>query len=829
MTIFITETFKIDLTQLKIKFSDENSFFEKDLIKQYTFPFKIPKERSYIPFFEFISSHNSLDSNKYIQGTLFHNDKYYEAELMVVRISKQIEAVIYYSFQNLALFDRKLKSLPWEIITFNEGEDIFDFAGQRINENHPETAINFVKVYAPEKHKDYGFGTYNGFINDCDNGVFSEYYSSSVNFVVSEMNDLRPFIYIKKIVLAIFSEIGYTVSGDFMTESFFNKALQYHDHSIFYTNNNFALNEDLTVTLSESNISGYNPDWSVYNEYINSFVIDEYGTYSVNIELEGEFSAFIVSEFSMSCYFNNQHLGSTYASTQIETSPVGFNRTLNFDFDVDKAFEGESFEIRIHCTTVVKDSIIGEVNVTGTLRPLYRNFISLADLLPDITIGEYLNNLKETFVLTSVFNYSSQNVEFNLFNTFVENETIVDLTNYAVESVPRKQNKSTGYKIPFQDGEVVYLDKIGTFVTGDNGYTEKRIPLEPLPVVYLEAQPNVKHQEGLSMLFYEGNLNALPLVTDGDLSYSRVGFINSFLRHWYYQNLNSEEYNLTINLPIHISSKLNSKVKIWFYNNYFLVHSLKRENINNLFEKISLRLFKLINPPVFNLVIDDGSGNTSFEAPIIITAGTPGGEMQTEFETVVVTSYIGWTAPYINVNIFASASFDPQGLSLSYGWEVLSSPGGNAFGDFTSQNNDHSNTIFRNYGYTELVGDYFLRLTVINSAGVASIANLHVIVSNPSSPLNKIVLTKISTGDILNPIGKFSINFIDGFAPVSIVLNIQKFNITTQQNEGSPLVLTLNDLTQPFYEVTFPSTGSWKISATSGGEFSNTVSWYNGF
>ena len=58
MTIFTTELFKLDLTHLNIKFSDENQFFEKDLIKQQSFPFRVPRERSFLSFFEFIESHN---------------------------------------------------------------------------------------------------------------------------------------------------------------------------------------------------------------------------------------------------------------------------------------------------------------------------------------------------------------------------------------------------------------------------------------------------------------------------------------------------------------------------------------------------------------------------------------------------------------------------------------------------------------------------------------------------------------------------------------------------------------------------------------------------
>ena len=110
MTIFFTEFFKLDLSHLDIKFSEENTFFENDLIKQQSFPFRIPNERNFIPFFEFVISDNSVESNKYVNGTLFRNDTYYDAELLILRISSQLEAVIYYNSQKLTIFDENLKS-----------------------------------------------------------------------------------------------------------------------------------------------------------------------------------------------------------------------------------------------------------------------------------------------------------------------------------------------------------------------------------------------------------------------------------------------------------------------------------------------------------------------------------------------------------------------------------------------------------------------------------------------------------------------------------------------------------------------------------------------
>lgn len=733
MTIFITESFKLDLSHLNIKFSEENTFFEKDLIKQYSFPFKIPRERNFIPLYEFVRSHNSVNSNLYIQGLLFHNDKYYEAEMLLLSSSKTIESVFYYSFQKLTIFDRKLNTLDWANIEV--GDDIEAFAQQKIAQYYPTTLINFPQIYAPDTYKDYEFGNgqYAGFINHNVDGEFqAAVYETIYGFTVTRMNEMRPFLYLKEIIKFIFSEIGYAVLGDFVDNASIEKCLLYHSNPIYYTNNDYARNENLTLTLSQSNVSGYNPIYLTYNEYVKEIVMSSYGTYKVRLSVEGDIQA-NSEECFIRCYFNDNQLTGGFAIARNNDGAGDFYRDFEFEFHVPKDEVGNTFEIRIITTTNTKPTIEGELELTGTLRPLYRNFIALKDLLPDVTVGAFVNAVKETFNMTSIFDPSTQTVRFDFFNSFVDNQQAINLSNFGVDAVPRKFNRSVGYKISFSDGEVLNLNKDGDFITTQVGFSDKKIPIEPLPVTYIDAQPNVKHQDGLSLLFFESNADAKPLVIDGDIAFHRLGFVHTFLRNWYYQNLNSEEYKLTVNLPIYISAKLNAESKIWFYNNYFLVHNLKRENINPLFEKVNLRLFKLKSYPTFNLIIDggDGGGPTEYEPPTAITSafGAFGALFQTtEFNATIYGSAIGGPS-YFTVDIYANGSTDPQGLSLSFGWQVLSSPDGNASGSFVAQNADHSITRFTNSSYINLAGVYSIRLTVINSVGLSDTIDLTVTAS----------------------------------------------------------------------------------------------------
>ena len=732
MTLFITALFKLDLSHLKIKFSEENSFFEDDLIKQYSFPFKISKERNFMPFFEFISSHDSVESNKYIKGTLFRNDKYYEAELLVLGISEMIEVVLYYNFDKLTIFDKKLRSLPWDNLVV--GDSIHEYAEQTVIKNYPQTIINFPSVYAPDLYKDYEFGQYTGYINHNEKNEFSERVPNPLNLPITfyKMNEMRPFLYLKEVVKFIFSQIGYTVTGDFITNTSIGKCLLYHENAIFYTNKDYSRSENLNLTLTQSNVSGYNPSYLAYNEYTKSTVMSSYGSYKVTLNVKGEIPAHNGGSVYIKCYFNGEVLSTAIANSSSDNTAVSFDRNLDFIFDVPKNLVGIPLEIKVICITSVKNSINGQYEIKGTLRPLYKDVIFLKDLLPDITVGEFINSVKESFNMTPVFDQATQTVRFDFFNSFVDNQQALDLSNYSNDYVSRRLNKSIGYKIPFSNGEILYLDKNGSFTTSAVGFAEYKIPIEPLPVMYIDAQPNVQHQEGLSMLFFESNDSATPLVLDGDISYSRIGFIHTFLRNWLFQKLNAEEYNLTVDLPLFISSKLSAQSKVWFYNNYFMVRNLKRSNTNPLFEKINLKLYKLKNSPTFNLVIDDDSGNVDFEPPVAITTASSNSSGLlnhiTQFSTTISSGFAGIPASF-TIDIFANGSKDPQDLPLSFGWEVISSPGANAAGSFVARNDNHSITRFRNSAYLNLAGVYVIRLTVFNSIGLSDSVDITVSVS----------------------------------------------------------------------------------------------------
>lgn len=825
MTIFITELFKLDLTHLKITFSEENTFFEKDLIKQQSFPFKIPKERSFIPFFEFVSSHNSTETNKIVPGILFRNDKYYQAELLVLNISATLDAIFYYSADKLTIFDLPLKSLPWPVL--DVGNDMYQFAKNTIAKDYPATLINFSEVHHPEKHKDNDWGNYAGIINNNIDGDFQRAIAnpfSIANFFIPVMNEMRPFIYQKEIIKFIFSQIDYTVIGDFESNASIGKALQYHDNSIFYTNEEYSsVKNILPLTTYQSNISGYSPATVIYNKYINTLVMVSEGYYNFTLSLKGTFTV-SWEEIHVKVYFDNQLIG---AIIQRNNNSASFDQEIGRSFYIPFEDKGKQFRVEVICSATTKYSLEGGYEIVGCKMPLYRDTINLSDLCPDVTVGEYVKNFKESYSLNSVFDPPTKTVSLIFFNSLYNNDNKVDLHDFMIENVNRSLNKSVGFKINFTDGEILYLTQKGVFIPDSIGFEDYNISIQPLQVFYPDGNPAVKHQDSLSILFFESNVNARPLVEEGDIKYSRLGFIHQFLRSWLFQLLNSEEYSQTINLPIYIASKITAESLICSYNNNFLVHTLKRKNVNSLFEQINIKLFKLKSYRTFNAVIDDGSGNPTYLPPVAFVSDSAfNTNLITDFSTQITPGVFANPSSFA-INIFANKSTDPQNLDLSYSWEVVSSPNDSGIGSFAPQNTDHSITRFFASAFLLPTGDYYLKLTVVNSVGLLNEILIKVVVSSVAAPTPpKIILNKLVDTDNSEFTKWFGISF-DNYSTSSVNVIIQKFDISTQSNIGSEINYgVITDFTLPHHEVTFPSSGTWALRVVSTDEVSNEIAWF---
>lgn len=707
-----TEYFKLDLSGYNVKFSEENTFYQKGVLKQYTFPFDVSKNFNSIEFFNFIDSHNSTIPNDGFKATLFRNDKFYEAEFFILSVGSKVKMNIYYSFDQLSIFEQKLNTLPWPKITV--GSDMFSFAKTTISQDYPTTKINFPRVYVGDLYEGYDYGyKATGYINLTDDGEFSDNFRIGFDAVRRNyMNELRPFIYTQEVIKFIFEQIGYTVQGDLFTHPLIEKALLYHQNNIYYKNEDNPV-FDVTYQLLSSGSGNY----ATYNQIFNHAVR---GRFTLKFEFEHEIQSgdtskdlrvFIYVGGSLLVYKRRFYNGDgTYSSI------------IEHDFHNVNKGDTTDIEIQIGLDANAIDRFTSTLEIIPSKQPLYEEEINMADLLPDKTVGQFIDDVKETFITDSIFNLVTKTVTFDFYDTFKAVKQAVDLSEFEILDVSRTPSKVPGYKFEFGDGETLFLDKLCEVQSEDNGFKSKSIGIEPLKLEYkywtnVGFTPNVSDQSGLSMLFYESNVDANPMSEYDGVELSRIGFITLFMRTWFFQELNAVQYKQRIIVPSHIGLKIDSEAKLWMYNNYFLIRKLSRKNLHSLFEEFDLTFEKLALTPVFT------NDNTVFspQNPSLWTTvdsdPDQAGTNTSAFTGIQKQGIVGF-----EVEIYADGSTDPENLELFYKWEIVSYPGQGDFGDvyvdtFYPLIDDYSAVKIRVERNSNPAGTYVFRITAENYKG----------------------------------------------------------------------------------------------------------------
>lgn len=591
MIILQTEFFKIDLSNLNVSFTEENNVFEGNLIKRYSFPFEIPFEDRYASFFLFLQSHNSAEVNNYIDGILTLNDKYHKAELVILSTQEKVSVVIYYDYLILEGFNQKLKDLNWGTVPV--GDDIYDFAEQTILEDYPDTKINFPKIYTPnlnESHSAYEY-TPSGINYKKENNDFQETFDGKGggistllgDSVISfKTNEMRPYLYLKEVVSHLFSELGLLVSGDFITNPIIEKCLLYHQNEIYFKNTDpIDIDEDFIHDIGDTSQVVFDQtillnDQGYYQLYFNLKVSNATPNTVLTVATKFSFELFTRQDF-----------------VNIDGSG-NCEQLLEYELNLLPSLVGENVHIQVrHPNGSIADLSECIISLIPNKRPIYKGEIELKDLLPDMTVNNFLIALKESFDIDTTFDLSSNTVNLNFFKTYTKNATIIDLSKFAIRKPSRIKNNKTGINVEYKDGEVIAFDKVGSLLDQQIGFESKSFSIQPLKLIDFEGKWTAHDQSGLSFLFFQSNDYAESLHELNGVSLSRSGFINQFLFDKLFQELNGEDYELIVILPIHLSVKVRTDVKLWMYQNYYLVKKIDRQSVNSLFEKLKLKLLKV--------------------------------------------------------------------------------------------------------------------------------------------------------------------------------------------------------------------------------------------
>lgn len=483
MIIFRTLTnYKIDLAKFGVSLSEESSLFTDNIYKSYSVPFTMPAEEELLEKLGLPQLDNITDVETSVRGKLVLPYTYYDAILFLGEIQGgQIECNLSFGDAELPVYDRKLKDLPWPVQLVPE----FGYAievNSKISSTWPKAAYNYPRVYDPTIKDKSGYEAFRGFIND-HNGltpVFNNVDNSGEEPVYLNYNVLAPFPYLLEILRFGYLQEGKTVSGELFDDEIMKQALYIPKTFL----EKFRGSEYLAFSFSTPNTVNAE-ELGVYER---KFTPEKIGTYEVDYKLNIDPVAASIFEFRI---YQEDPLNSFNNTILFQASSTNNRVRLSEKLKINVTSETQFNPIVIELKLKNRAESIAGMNQfeysysAGKLNEFPSSF-SLAEFVPDMKFGEYVNELKNWLNLD--VDVQEAKVEINYTQNSILKKQREDHRHLEVPDVRKTHNSNRFYKLSYANGDQVFYNKNGQVFSELDEKGAEVIPIE------MDVQPAVVEQ-----------------------------------------------------------------------------------------------------------------------------------------------------------------------------------------------------------------------------------------------------------------------------------------------------------------------------------------------
>lgn len=552
---FVTDNFKIDLTGLRINFTEENPRFKDTLWTKYTLPVDINYDRDFFSKVGQYSSFNNANLAKVHTGYHIFEGRTMKGTLTFSEFrNKTAKIQIDSGFEELPNFEKNLSELPLDVF---EVPDIYDHANEIVEKKYPETNYNFPKLYTNEFDLDSeGWKYFDSFINNRVRSVNSvtkyfprnEIQENGEGWDCINRNIIQPVPYLLHVLKQGFLDAGFILTGDILEDETLKQRCIYSGEQYFTT-----------------------ADQKYYKSYI--FQNEYYGNY----DLGSLRFAHWTKKFKIGAPGKYRIIGSCYREGDLGNSSLtiykndvpiisyggGNTPFLNFDqvIEIDITEAETNPEIRFEFNGIVKDNRfnsegvnigIAEIQINpirqntaaGDAIPFVFNFnrVDLKRAVPDMTFGELINMIK---------NWRNYDLTF-VNGIAIMNRIVIDKTKepddfreFEIEDPIRSRNDKQYFNITFPKIDGVELDDV---FFDESGY---RFNVTPVPKDTTQIDIN-----GF----------CLPLTTFRATTTAKTFQETSTLMLVYYDGLDSNGDNHAKNPAGLHGTEFAESVKDWFMN-----------------------------------------------------------------------------------------------------------------------------------------------------------------------------------------------------------------------------------------------------------------------
>lgn len=508
---FVTDTFVLDLRDVKISYTETSPRFKDTFFTKYSFPFEFYLDRNLKTKIGDYSNVNATDLLKKYEGFHIFEGKINKGVLEILEVEGNlIRAQIDSGFDELPNFDKKLSELPFKTVSV---PNIYNHAEEVCKKKYPEVNYNFPCVIYNKHIDDKGTWEYfNQFLNDRDaTGFINNNENASDGSSHVNRNIIHPMPYLLYVLKQGFLDAGFELAGDILNDSDFKQRVIYNNKEIFRKNEHPAINIDINADDYKPN--KYPPRYSFFDYGIKEILLDSPGKWSLQATaiLGYGFTSgrgFIEIYLNgISIYFKEGDRGTTH---------------LNISLDFDNPIENGELYIVVHSSSLGSGSFIGNLNLTDYLNFNHdtifqihnNNEINLTRCVPDMTFGD---------LVTIVKNWKNYDLEIKGTKVLMNSLRVSDVLNlkniqeFEIKKPIKTFTNKRSYLLSFVDMDneddnfdKVFIDYSGVKLNGTakENTTEVKVDGYCLPVETFRGKTTAITKKDdssvLSLIHYDG-------------------------------------------------------------------------------------------------------------------------------------------------------------------------------------------------------------------------------------------------------------------------------------------------------------------------------------
>ena len=584
MIVFQKDNLKIDLTSKGITFKEVNDIFKDTIIKKYSFPFFIYANEENAAALGLVNIENVTINDNRIYGTLIKDNIFFDAYLSIDEvIDDKIELTLFYGDETRPFLDKNLRDFQYEYIY--SGNNFQAHANAIINSSFPNVTHQFAKIYNDKIKELDNYQYFEGYVNNYDSGN-SVFLENTIDVIDGQnvsvnRNVIQPMIYLLEILRNCMAQEGYEITGSFYNDDFIRKIILVPDKFLeIYANSQ----------LQQYQFNYFTEQASYFGDVLDVFkkihVPTSVGDYELKINLN--LPDYIAQLFSIRVYRGFETL--FYAETN--NNNVNISETITIPVDQNTVLIDIIVELKLRSqNNSIQDYNSFEFKFKGSQLNIFPNYYSLRDFVPNITLREWLNILKNWFNLS--IKWGENILEINYLNDLIENINTIDHSYYQDPNKVIDYNSYKKFKLNYINKEGITISKNGLIY--ENSNDNRAVNLE-INSSYLKTSYNnniftgVYNNEQTNVIctLYDGLQNNEPLTVNSinGNSLDIISIYSKFWKKWLNFRTNSNLYK--DKFIIHYLNIFSFNEALYKYNKKHLIRSIQKKRIDKEHYQVDL-------------------------------------------------------------------------------------------------------------------------------------------------------------------------------------------------------------------------------------------------